>query len=256
MSLSLIALMILFVSPLVLPYSLTGLTWVEKLIFLFVTIMVGFAGWYVELHQSMRTRFWQQFANSNGWTYGGLVDLRNEHAMFFTRGDNPRTQHLITGDCAGHPARIFEFRYTTGSGKTRNDHLYTVFTIAFEGTFPHLYLDYTKDFARSGGFLMPKVALPTEMEKQFALYVPHQYEIEALHVFTPDTLTHLLDSGWKHDLELLDGELLILRKGIVGGLFELESEYQKIQAFVEHLAPKLNRMQLALIGDHSPSLKG
>lgn len=246
----LFAVWIIFVFGIVPHYAL-----IENIQFFIIVPLVALFGWYAYVMQDIRQLFWMQVATHRGMTYVGKKDISAEKALFFTRGDNGTTYNTITGMYGDLPLSLFEYHYTVGSGKNKTTHLFTVCEVRFKGSFPHLYLNFRKDgLPRSGGFMLPQISLPTEFEKQFQLFAPEQYEIEALEIFTPDTLTFLLENEWKYDLELVESELLIFRRGTIESRAELDSEYLAMIRFIDHLAPRLNRMTLAPIGDHSPLL--
>ncbi|MDP3996851.1 MAG: hypothetical protein Q8P86_04140 [bacterium] len=227
--------------------------------YIFLTILLIPAIWYGTLYVKAKEAFWKQFAKSRGWTHKTYKNLNAEKALLFKEGHSGKVGHIVEGNYQNHSLQIFEYVYVTGSGKHKSDHYYTVFEVLFDGTFPHLYLNNhtdSKHFGLTKRFFppRPRLSLPSEFENKFHLYVPKEYEIEAYEVFSPDTLQFLIDFGWQHDLELVDGELLIFRQKHINSLSELEEELNLIQKFIDHLAPKLNRLKLHQIGDHLPVL--
>ncbi len=213
---------------------------------------------YSKLAEKIRAKFWQQLANKYSWVYTASKNILAEKALIFTIGHSSRAKNSIAGEYHNQPFSIFEYQYTVGHGKHAHTYLFTVFEIKFNGTFPHLYLNHlTNDYSLPLGkrFFNTKLSLPAQFEKQFTLYAPKEYEIEALEVFSLETLDTLLKAGWNHDLEFIDGELIIYSNKQVNNINELETEIQKIQGFVDHLAPRLNRLKLSQIGNLSPLLK-
>lgn len=200
----------------------------------------------------VRGRFWRQFAQAHGFTYQPKGDPNAETAVMFHQGHSRRQQHIITGSVENRPLRISNYQFTIGHGKYSRTYPYTVFEFRFTGHFPHLYLNQL--FNGYGIAVGVAIPLPREFEKRFTLRAPQEYEIEALQIFTPDLLAHLLDSGLQHDVEIVDQELLIFTVGYVDRREQLEREFADATALVERLAPKLDRFRFAPIGDHPPSL--
>jgi hypothetical protein len=128
----------------------------------------------------------------------------------------------------------------------------------FTGAFPHLYIDHRKNSYSSSSFIeslsVAKIPMPKEFEEKFRFYSPTEYEIETLEIFTPDVFAQLIDLGWDHDMELVDGKLLIYKEMQFNTRADLEKELNKVEQFVDILSPRLNRFKLTQVGDLSPLL--
>lgn len=177
-------------------------------------------------------------------------------ALVFQQGQERGTGHGLMGTIHDRPFRFFQYHYTTGGGRNKQTHTYDVYEVVFSGTFPHIYLNNTRNRDLSGlkGYFLPRISLPYELEKKFNLHGPKQYEIEVLEIFTPDLLLHLLDVGWDHDLELVDQKLYVFREESIRTNQAFEEELRRLEKLLELLTPKLNHMQLAPIGDHVTTL--
>ncbi len=205
------------------------------------------------------TRFWENFATANSWSYAKAVDTADEKGVMFKRSGRfmkPMAynfaRNAVSGTWEGRPARIFEYQFTLGSGKSSETHFYTVFEFSFAGTFPHLYLNRKKD--RYGIDAGKPLRLPAEFERSFELFAPDQYEVEALEIFTPDVLAYLVDVDWPFDLELIDQRLIVYREMHITSSMQLASEWHRAKALATKLAPVLDRVTYSPIGTHAPSL--
>ncbi len=210
------------------------------------------------LYAKIREAFWKKLAEKYGWEYASHKNISGEKALIFNIGDSKEAWHGISGKYNNQPFHIFEYEYSQGEGRSKSTYDFTIFEIKFSGTFPHLYLNYKNDWysARQALFTsLAKISLPTEFEKKFKLYAPKEYEIETLEIFTPDVFSYLLEAGWNHDMEFVDGELVIYNKSKFRSFEALDAELTKIKKFIDILSPKLNRLKLTQIGDISPSLK-
>ena len=205
--------------------------------------------------KALEAMFWKEVAQLYGYTYVHRPYFQN-NALVFQQGHARATEHGLMGTVHDRPFRFFQYRYTTGSGKSKQTHTYGVYEVAFAGTFPHIYLNNTRNRDLSGlkGFFLPRIPLPLELEKKFNLHGPMQYEIEVLEIFTPTLLLHLLEADWDHDLELVDQKLYVFREEAIRTKQEFEHELARLQQLLELLTPKLNRMKLSLIGDHVTTL--
>jgi len=249
-------------------------TWVA--LFIAVVLVVGTMFWYYQYkgmllqlfigavvatlalvvsvtYENVRRKFWEEFATKNGWDFIDGKLLLEERAMIFKTGHDRITKNCIQKKYKDNEISIFEYEYTIGKGKNRSVFKYTIFEIKFSGFFPHIFLDY-KHKRDEIAVLEKKIPLPSEFEKQFYLFAPQKYEIEALEIFTTDTLQFLLDNNWSHDLELIDSELIIHRRKQFSDFENLESEVNKVFTFIDHLFPKLENAKYQKIGDLKDTL--
>ncbi len=253
-------------------YSILCVLWSIGCIFLvpwsflseFGLLIMGFPwfiffGYMSSVYSKARESFWMQISTKYGWTYTHHKNILKEKALLFGIGHSISVGHGISGNYQDRPFHIFEYEYAVGSGKQKTTYSFTVFEVKFTGNFPHLYLNYKDDgYANTPALIssLAKLSLPKEFEDKFKLYSPKEYEIETLEIFTPDFFTHLLNCGWKHDMEFVDGELLIYRRSQFNNFTDLDTELNTIKKFVDFLSPRLNRLTFTHIGDHSPLLSG
>lgn len=224
--------------------------------------IVGFpwlalALWAMALYSGLRTAFWKQLALKYGWEYTATRRVSDEKALLFTVGNSQDASHGINGDYNGHPFYVFEYEYTIGKGDNKRTYAFTVFEVKFQGTFPHLYLNYKGDWYSNRPSMfssLANISVPREFENIFKLYAPKEYEIETLQIFTPDVFALLIDSKWSHDMEFVNGELIIYSNKKFTNFTNLDAELSKVKKFIDILGPLLNRLKLTQIGNISPSL--
>jgi hypothetical protein len=214
--------------------------------------------WFMMIYSKVREAFWKQLALKYKWEYTPHKSIHNEKALLFKIGRPQMVCHGIAGSYNNQPLHIFEYEYTIGSGKNKTTYSFTVFEVKFTGTFPHLYLNYKNDWYSNTPAMfssLAKISVPAEFEDKFKLYSPKEYEVETLEIFTPEVFSTLLDLEWNHDMEFVDGELVIYRKKRFGNFADLDAELNKIKKFIDLLAPRLNKLKLYQIGNISSSLK-
>lgn len=204
------------------------------------------------VRRQVREQYWQQFAAVRQMTYQYKGDPAAEAAVMFRQGHGRKINHIITGTHNGRGLRIFNYQFTSGYDRDSKKYTYTVFGFTFNGQFPHLYLNSFGD--RFGTKIGEVIPLPAEFEKKFRLSAPKEYEIEALQVFTPDLLAHLLDVQLDYDIELVNQELLIFVTGQLDTLQDLEREFTGAGAIADRFAPVLDAMRFTAIGGHSHTL--
>jgi len=195
-----------------------------------------------------RRRFWQSFAKDHDWKFQPKGSWQKERALMFTTGHSKKMRNIVSGKLAGHRLRIFEYQYSTGSGKNQKTYYYTIFEAHFSGHFPHLYLN-NLDNSHSAGTPGHRLPLPNEFEQQFHLYGPEQYEIEALEIFAPNILELLLHMQFPYDVELVEQELLVFTRTRIHSRSQLEEKLAPAERLLHAIAPKLNRMRFKPIGN-------
>lgn len=204
-----------------------------------------FRGYLVERGRSV---FWKEFALRNGYTYSSTLDLSKEAGIMFKQGNAGRSvRHVLSGILDGKEARIFHYMFKIKAGKYTTSYTYTVFCLKFQGQFPHFYLNRSGN--AYGVSIGEHISLPSAFEEKFKLYAPREYEIEALQIFTPDVLEHLLEIDYKYDVELVDNELLIFIDGEIDSSDKLQKEFNNAKKMRDYLAPNLDRMKFSPIGD-------
>jgi len=107
---------------------------------LIVLLIVGFAvvayGGYQAERKRRETLF--AWAVARGWRLEveAVRDLHEEYPglKIFQKGHSRKAKHVIHGTVDGRPVRCLDYRYTTGSGKNRSTHHFSV--VILECGFP------------------------------------------------------------------------------------------------------------------------
>ncbi len=106
--------------------------------FLLVPAALGL-GWWLNRQRVAAARRW---AAAIGWTWVGS-DPSLAHrwrGQPFGTGESRRVSEVMTGPFGPYQALLFVYRYTTGSGKSRTTHTYTVLSLALPAFLPTLEL--------------------------------------------------------------------------------------------------------------------
>ncbi len=217
-------------------------------------VLFGVMMWRV---QHVRGDFWKAFALEHGLVYNKRGSTDDEKGLIFNQKDHAaftsysHIYHLLTGTHRGRLMRMFELTFTQKIGKHEKKYWFTVFELTMKGTFPHIYLNYKHDgyVAKMKGNVT-KIPLPGDVANQYTLYAPHQYEIEALEIFTQSIFQFLLDGQFSLDVEIIDGEVIFYRHKRVNSREELEEAFTHAAALFEKIAARLDRSKLYTIGDH------
>lgn len=110
------------------------------------------------------------------------------------------------------------YQYTTGSGKNRQTHHFTIGGIKLNKTLPHLVLDSKKN-----NFLMSnlpvyfdnkqKISLEGNFDDYYQAYMPLDYHIDILSYITPEVMEFIISMAEKYDIEIVDDMLYIIKNG-------------------------------------------
>lgn len=213
---------------------------------------------YLTLVQiKIRSSFWKQFAEINGWQYKnsapaglfgvGYSNSEKESGLMFKEGHTGLISNEIEGIIDNRSFRIFCYQFSTGYGKSRRTHYYTVFAFKFNGSFPHIYLNNKSNhWSINAG---ESISLPAEFKNKFFLSAPKEYEMEALEIFTPDVLVKLLDYGFPYDVEFVNQEMFVFDDGQVNKFEQLDIAFNKALELENLLDKKLDKFKFQPIGD-------
>lgn len=200
----------------------------------------------------IRTLFWRQFAELNGWKYEDYGDPEQESGIMFRQGHSRHISYCVEGTVDERHFRIFSYNFTIGSGQNKEGYYYTVFAFKFNGSFPHIYLNNRNNsYNIKIGETIP---LSGEFERTFSLSSPKKYEIESLEIFTPELLVNLLDNNFSHDVELVNQEVLIFTEGQINNFEKLEKEFNRALQLEDLFDEKLDKFKFQPIGDMPHSL--
>lgn len=194
-----------------------------------------------------RQNFWKTIANKKGWVYKEMSNIAEEEALFLNAGDSGSISNVVIGDSNGLPVRVFESKSVTGSGKNKKICHFSCFAFKLAGNFPHLYLAHTGNMDSFISNSKYEINLPGDLGRQFSLYAPKEYEIEALQLFTPDLLLKLSEVNLPHDIELVDHEILIFINGLVNSYDQFESDMEIAHKVANMISERADHMRFTPI---------
>lgn len=226
-------------------------------IFGFFPLFISIIYFIIVLNQ-VRSSFWKEFADINGWQYKNKIQLENfnlintgdlvqETGLMFKEGNMRNISNEIEGMINNRHFRIFCYQFSVGSGKNRKIYYYTVFAFRVNGSFPHIYLNNKNNSWNIT--TREKIPLPVEFENKFSLSAPKKYEVEALEIFTPEVLTSLLDSNFSYDVEFVNQEVLVFTDGEINDFNQLEKKFNKALELNDLMSDKLDKFKFEPIGN-------
>ncbi|MHC5054299.1 MAG: hypothetical protein ACYTKD_06235 [Planctomycetota bacterium] len=115
------------------------------LIFILIACAVGFFIWFAYYLERIRREAMAALAARLGYDFsaGDPWDIPDRHDFtdLFSRGHSRRAWNVINGERDGVRVMLFDYRYTTGSGKNKSTHSRTPVVLEMPGQdFPGFYL--------------------------------------------------------------------------------------------------------------------
>lgn len=222
----------------------------NEIFFLYVLPVLWPVIEYYSIKLKLQRAFIQQFARENGYTF--LETTTCGTTPFFSLGHDARVRDAIEGEYHGHPIVFYTYSYTVGYGKHKSTYTSSVISLGIVADMPDITLLSANNYSRvpspSGS---NKLRLEGDFNKYFTLYVPRGYEVEALQVFTPDIMVHLLDYGKKYNIEISHNNIYIHSDKIMDSKIKLEAFHNLAKYFVDEIGPVLALMKPSLLAQAS-----
>jgi hypothetical protein len=179
-------------------------------------LFLGLTLWQLFKRTACRLRL-AQFAADNTFDFEPLAMVGNEPGSIFSMGHATASgrlfEHVVSGEYVGMPFEFGNFRYRQGQYRERA-RWYGVLRVTLSRRLPNILLD-SKQNNRFHISNMPdfknrqKLQLEGDFNRYFDLYVPKEYERDALYFITPELMALLVDRGAKFDIEIVDNYLYI-----------------------------------------------
>lgn len=183
-----------------------------------LALILGGSAWHAHKKNKERTAAFEHQANIMGLQFnpdGREVRDRLIGMSLMTAGRAQKARNLISGDAGDVRISIFDYQYTTGSGKSSRTHIQTV--VALESSAIHApvfsmrqqnaFLDRIGKFF--GGQDIDFESHPTFSE-MFVLKGPEEKIIR--NFFTPELLT-FFETKVGHSVEGASGQMILYKNG-------------------------------------------
>lgn len=108
---------------------------------------------------------------------------------------------------------IFDYSYSVGSGKNRENYAFAVACITLSKQYPHVFLDGHANGKNDHYARSQRLELEGDFSKYFDMYMPEGAAAGALTVLSPDVMQTLIDQGRPFDLELQGYDVAIMTPG-------------------------------------------
>lgn len=192
----------------------------KALLFLGFAIMVVLLALYSYREDRKRRRLLRSWARSKGFALhsGRRTGWDREYPAYklFTRGHSRRSTSHVEGEVDGHRVRGLDYRFTTGSGKNRKTHRYTVIIMELGTPVIPLHIRREHVLDRIGEFLGGGDINFESDEFSRRFHVTSADRKWAYDVIHPGMMDLLLQAD-VHNLEFGFAELAVYRDGRLSG---------------------------------------
>jgi hypothetical protein len=184
----------------------------------------------------------QRFADANSLLYRATSTDPTYPGVIFNTGDT-RVAYDHFSTETGRFVDFGNYRYSTGSGKSRTTHNWGFLAISLDRALPNMVLDSRANNGLFGTTDLPTVfsrnqslELEGDFNKYFTLYCPREYERDALYVFTPDLMGLLIDDAAPFDVEIVDKWMFVYSATAFDSL--ARTTYQRLYTIIDNVGAK------------------
>jgi hypothetical protein len=214
------------------------------IIIVFVVLYVA----YGYVRNKAQQAFMQAFADENGYDYRSMGAVE-EDVPHLQIGHNSYAKDVIRWSYKGMPIRILEYNATKGYGRNAKHVSFTICKIHYIKKLPNIFLDNTRHIfpTNIADFFIkyPEeqiLKLEGDFNKYFTLYIPNEYQIKALQIFTPDIMATLIDKSKDFSMELYDKRFYVYAKETIETRDSLDSLIETTKFLFDKITPVLERL--------------
>ncbi len=199
-----------------------------------------------------RDKIWADFATANGWqsTEGSSATIAQIPPAIFDIGSNQKLGTVVHADIAGHKCDVYMYHFTTGSGRSQQEHNYTIARVELSKAFPHMILDSKQSAAIYGYNISFRANIPQEkiklegnFNKYFSLYCEKGENIDALSIITPDVMQTLINSNLAQDIEIAGPYIYFMTSHDERSANALSKLFESVEALSDELDHRATSLQ-------------
>lgn len=184
--------------------------------FIAIALIIAYIG---HLFEKKRTRLLSELANEFAFDFAPVGDPTHFDSLkslnLFSQGRNPVWANLMRGEAGGLAVSIFDYRYTTGSGKHKRTTKQTVICFQFDTpSLPLFSLRPASFWHKVGGWLgMKDIDFDSHPKFSSAYYLQGPNEEAIRQVFTSKTLDYF-EENRNLSVEAMGDRLLYYAPGV------------------------------------------
>jgi len=203
---------------------------------------------YILVQSKLQNRFYTALAASLGCTYLTKVTVPPGGQLFsFNRNYQVTNVLSCTYNCAA--LELGDYRFVTGSGKTRTEHYYIVGVLSAEWNLPHImcvpkgWLGFMREVSWQprGTKVLP---IEVGFNEKFVVYVPQDQEIETLQILEPNVMAELMDDFGSYGFECVGSKVYVFTEGSVKESRDAVTKlFSLLKHFSDVLTPELQNFK-------------
>lgn len=181
-----------------------------------ISIFLGMMVSIFVLHlRKQRDLMVEAFALRNNLEFLGPAITEDRPGIIFNVGHSKS----MAGGLRSHNSSFYEignYKFVTGSGKYSRNHDYGYICIKLPRKLPHILLDskhnnFLGKLTNLPGFIERSQVLSLEgdFNNYYTLYVPEDYQRDALYILTPDIMRLFIEETGSYDVEIIDDNVYI-----------------------------------------------
>lgn len=178
----------------------------------------------------VKSTAWEIFALVNNWTLDLETSLEVIVPPSLRFGYDPFFSPIIQAQLGDITCDLLTYSTTTGSGRLRHVHRYTIGALTLPVALPHMLLlskkakvDVVRDLQNG-----ENLKLEGDFDDYFSLQIEKGQEVDALSVITPDVMQKLIDYNQAEDVEILATNLYFMCS-------HDRRDYQHMQLFIQSI---------------------
>lgn len=221
---------------------------------------------YFLTKSDMHRTFMQQFAKRHGLSFQARTFANDYDGVIFRMGDSHSFNNLAAGYINNFPVLFYNLtvfqrkRGLLSSNKETESFDFTVYEITARHPMPQLFLDSKSTrfgSKRFGPFQLDSsraLKLEGDFNKHFALYIPREYEIEALQIFTPDVMLELIETSKQFELEIIGQQIRLIVVGHIESAQQMDDMYAHATRIASLFETTFSRFKYQKIGSFTDEL--
>ncbi|MGH7237177.1 MAG: hypothetical protein ACREGF_01435, partial [Candidatus Saccharimonadales bacterium] len=208
---------------------------------------IVFSGWLYKLRKQFEDAFLQEFARDNNYDFDKNGTVDETYGSIFQAKGHQTVSDVVSGNYVGNSLRLFLYELVNGSGRNQQRYQETVMELDLHGQLPELLM--TSKRSASDQLVLPEfgtkntIKLEGNFDQYFTLYAPAGNEIEALEVFSPDTMALMEDESKHYTVEFAGNRIYIYVNGFVATTENLTSLFALAKKLIDKIAPLAARLQ-------------
>ena len=214
--------------------------------------LIGLAaeyGAFATLKDRFERDFLKEFAAANGYTFAKDGTVDETYGTIFRMSDDQAISDLVSGTYAGCDLRMFLHEATIRHGRDSSRYDHTVIELDVHGQLPdllmvnkHQRLKFMEpDFQELFG-IKNIISLEGDFNEHFTLYAPDSMSVEALEVFSPDTMALMEDEARHYTVEFAGNRVYIYAVGYVSTVQDLTGMFALAKQLLAKIEPLSSRL--------------